>query len=374
MSESITTVTVPQLGVNDEEATIVEWYKSDFDKVKSGDPLCSLETAKAVYDVEAPASGVFVHLCDEQEIAAINQPIGLIGKDKASLEKAKQEHSPKKSKQAGSSAADGETKATAKAVKLAEKLGVDLNEITLDRIIKESDVTAHYEKNSKTETIPISKLNWDKKYQPVAIYGAGRGALTIKEALELGTEYRPVCFLDDDPAHPVTLADLPVYHGSKLEELKQSGITDIACEIAGGNIRLRIREKCIKAGFNLINVIHPESFIAPSVKIGIGNFVKAGAIVETNTEIGDCCIIDNGVAIAHDNIIEDGCHLAPGVTLGSSIRLGELTVLGIGASVSTGITIGRSSIIAVGSAVVKDIPDYSIVDGVPGKVVGERKK
>ena len=34
-----------------------------------------------------------------------------------------------------------------------------------------------------------------------------------------------------------------------------------------------------------------------------------------------------------------------------------------------GVTVGRSSIIAAGSLVVKDVPPYSVVGGVPAKVI-----
>jgi acetyltransferase-like isoleucine patch superfamily enzyme len=38
-----------------------------------------------------------------------------------------------------------------------------------------------------------------------------------------------------------------------------------------------------------------------------------------------------------------------------------------------GVTIGRGSVIAAGSVVTKDVPPYSIVGGVPAKVIKSRK-
>ena len=107
--------------------------------------------------------------------------------------------------------------------------------------------------------------------------------------------------------------------------------------IAGGAIRLKKKSFLEESGVELINVIHPSAFLAPSVQLGVGNYVKARAVIETNTRVGDCCIIDNGAILAHDNVIEDGCHIAPGVSLGSSITVGARTINGIGASVSTGV-------------------------------------
>ena len=60
--------------------------------------------------------------------------------------------------------------------------------------------------------------------------------------------------------------------------------------------------------------------------------------------------------------------------MGSSIHIGDYTVVGIGASISTGVNIGKNCIISVGSTVMKDVPDNSIVEGVPGKIIGTVKK
>ena len=79
------------------------------------------------------------------------------------------------------------------------------------------------------------------------------------------------------------------------------------------------------------------------------------------------------MVIAHDNFIGDGCHIAPGAIMGSKINIGDLSIVGIGASIATDIKIGRSVIISVGTSVIKDVPDYAVVEGVPGKIVGKRK-
>ncbi len=187
----------------------------------------------------------------------------------------------------------------------------------------------------------------------------------------MSKKYRAVCFVDDNPTSGISvLHDIPVFKSTELINIKEKGVLHVATEIIRGDVRLGIKKKVENLGFELINVIHPSSVISPSVRIGSGNYIKAGAVIETNTEIGDCCIIDNGAVIAHDNQIQDGCHIAPGAVLGSSIKLGYCTVVGIGASVSTNISIGKKCIISVGSSATKNISDNSVVDGVPGKVIG----
>ena len=182
-----------------------------------------------------------------------------------------------------------------------------------------------------------------------------------------------MCFVDDDTSHSATLGELPVLDSTLLGQLVERGVQKLACEIGNGAVRLRIRQQARDLGLELINVIHPAAYVAPSARLGVGKYVKAGAIVETNTVVGDCCIIDNGVVIAHHHSIGDGCHIAPGVAMGSGITVGVLAVVGTGASVATGVHIGKSAIVGPGSGVVKDVPDLAVDEGVPTRVVGKRR-
>ena len=49
-------------------------------------------------------------------------------------------------------------------------------------------------------------------------------------------------------------------------------------------------------------------------------------------------------------------------------------MIAAGAIVSGGVTIGDNVIVAAGAVVTKDVPDYSIVAGVPAKVIGDTRK
>ena len=59
---------------------------------------------------------------------------------------------------------------------------------------------------------------------------------------------------------------------------------------------------------------------------------------------------------------------------GIGITIEDDVWLGAGAIVLDGVTIGRGSVIGAGTVVTKDVPPYSVVVGVPGKVVGKRGK
>jgi pyruvate dehydrogenase E2 component (dihydrolipoamide acetyltransferase) len=53
-----TDVIMPALGVAQEKGTLLNWFKSEGESVRKGEPLMEVETDKATVEIEAPASGV----------------------------------------------------------------------------------------------------------------------------------------------------------------------------------------------------------------------------------------------------------------------------------------------------------------------------
>ncbi len=79
-------------------------------------------------------------------------------------------------------------------------------------------------------------------------------------------------------------------------------------------------------------------------------------------------IINTGASVDHDNIIGDYCHISPQATLCGNVSVGEGTHIGAGAVVIPGIKIGKWAVIGAGSVIVRDVPDYAVVMGNPGKI------
>ena len=48
--------------------------------------------------------------------------------------------------------------------------------------------------------------------------------------------------------------------------------------------------------------------------------------------------------------------------------------IGSNSTIMAGITIGKNALIGAGAVVIKDVPDFSIVAGVPAKVIGDVRK
>ena len=60
MREAVTQVIAPMLSVNEPEAQLVALFVTTGSKVEVGDPLCTLETTKATFEVEAEVEG-YIH-------------------------------------------------------------------------------------------------------------------------------------------------------------------------------------------------------------------------------------------------------------------------------------------------------------------------
>ena len=363
MEEKYKIVVTPQFGVNDENATLIEWCNKNNEKVNKDDLMCIFESTKATFEVRAPNSGYLAILVSEGETIEVNRDIAIIVFDEALIDEILESYKKEKKYK------EPKLSITKKAKRLAEKNNIRLDQLSnLDRMIRTQDVEELInEKKGKSPKTVKLKINKNKK--SVIVYGAGKGGETISETLELGNEFEVVAFIDDNISG--SFLERPVYSINEQNVLLKENLKRIIIAIANGKKRCFLGIELEKNGFELINAIHPNSYISPTATLGKGNHIKSGAIIDTNTIIGNNNIIDNGVIIAHDNIIGDGCHLAPGCVLGSSIEINDYSILGIGSSISTKVKIGKGCIISLNTSVIDDVVDNSLVEGVPGKIIGK---
>jgi len=157
-------VLLPQIGQDITQGKIVEWLKNEGDQVQQGEVIATVESEKAVFDVEADATGVLLKILfqagDEAEVL---KPIGYIGEpgekvaDSSASEAAPETAAPGGDAPVPEAPAKrgGKSPASPAAKRMAAELGVDISTLTGTgpggRIRKE-DVIAAAEAGSGRES------------------------------------------------------------------------------------------------------------------------------------------------------------------------------------------------------------------------------
>jgi UDP-2-acetamido-3-amino-2,3-dideoxy-glucuronate N-acetyltransferase len=149
--------------------------------------------------------------------------------------------------------------------------------------------------------------------------------------------------------------------------------------------------------------VHESAFIDEDVKIGEGTTIWHFSHILKNSWIGkDCRIgqnvvigphasIGNGVKIQNNVSVYEGVTLEDNVFCGPSMvftnvfnprseirRMDELrptlvrrgASLGANCTVVCGVTIGQYAFVGAGAVVVKNVPDFALVVGNPGRIIG----
>ncbi len=116
-------------------------------------------------------------------------------------------------------------------------------------------------------------------------------------------------------------------------------------------------------------IYNPEKiFVGNQVDIGEFCHIRAGG----NLRIGNRVLI-----ASHAIITTQGHPLEPprwGVTKESPISIGDDVWIGAGAVVLPGVRVGDGAVISAGAVVTRDVPDNSVVAGVPAKEIRRLKK
>jgi len=197
-------------------------------------------------------------------------------------------------------------------------------------------------------------------------------AKVVLEIIKAEGKYDVVGFIDDNlfgKGKPIR--NIPVIGTtSDLPMLKQQfGLFGAIVAIGNNLQRRKLGDKIQEAGLQLINAIHPSVHLDSDVIIGLGNCFCQGVIIVTGTRIGDCVNVHTGATIDHDNIIEDGANLGPGVHTSGRVTICRDAFLGAGTLVIPDGYVGEGAITGAGTVVIRPVPSYTKVVGVPARVI-----
>lgn len=190
--------------------------------------------------------------------------------------------------------------------------------------------------------------------------GSGHGKVVAD--ILISSHVTVAMILDDEPTQN-HLLDIPMV--ASAEYYASSADRFI---IAIGNNR--IRQKVVKNNhFSYFKAIAPTASCSKFAEIGEGTVVMPQAVVNAGTTIGKHCILNSASVVEHDCVVGDYVHISPNAAVAGHVTIGEGTQIGIGASVIQCLNIGKWVTIGAGAVIIKDVPDYAVVVGNPGRMI-----
>ena len=149
--------------------------------------------------------------------------------------------------------------------------------------------------------------------------------------------------------------------------------------------------------------IHPSAVVDEGAIIGDGtaiwhfSHICSGAVIGNNCSLGQNVLIDDNASLGNNVKVQNNVAIYGGITVEDDVFLGPSCVLtnvinprsqvsrkslyektlikrgatiGANATIVCGITLARYCFVGAGAVVTKDIPDYGLVLGNPGKLSG----
>jgi acetyltransferase-like isoleucine patch superfamily enzyme len=142
-----------------------------------------------------------------------------------------------------------------------------------------------------------------------------------------------------------------------------------------------------------VRIFHPELVNLYGCTIAAETKIGAFVEIQKNASVGARCKISSHTFICEGVTIEDEVFVGHGVMFTNdlypravnddgtlqteadwtavSTRVRRRASIGSNATIMAGVTIGESALVGAGAVVTGDVADYSIVAGVPARVIGD---
>ena len=210
----------------------------------------------------------------------------------------------------------------------------------------------------------------------MVIVGAGGHGKVVLDVLRSAGLYKPIGFLDADPALTDSyVAGLPVLGSiNAIGVLRKQRVRRAIVAIGDNTTRLHYAAMLEQDGIELVNAVHPAAFVSPTATLGKNVVVGPLAAVATEAKVGDSVIVNTSAVVEHECVVGDGVHVCPSAALAGRVKVGRGAFIGAGARVIQCRTVGELATVGAGAVVVRDVPEFTTVVGVPARPmrVGER--
>ncbi|MGW9684597.1 acetyltransferase [Flagellimonas sp. 2504JD1-5] len=139
-------------------------------------------------------------------------------------------------------------------------------------------------------------------------------------------------------------------------------------QVKSTGIRKKLYNIVKKNNGNLPVIIAKNAHVSKYSSLKEGTVVMQFAMVNSNSKVGLCCIINNYGNVEHGCEIGNFNHVSTGAILNGEVKTGNDVFIGSGSIINEGCNIGDRVIIGSGSVVRKQIPSDVLCYGNPLRI------
>lgn len=204
------------------------------------------------------------------------------------------------------------------------------------------------------------------------IVGAGGYAKSVLDSIDY-MNFDMVGYLDDIKEIGTMHQGFPVL-GNSIECIESPN--DYVYFIAIGNNQKRKNwyERLKEHNLSLINVIDKSALVSRAATLGEGCFIGKLAILNHGCRVGNNCVINTRALVEHGCQIHNHVNISTNATLNGDVVCEEGSFIGSGSVINGQISIGEWALVGAGGVVINDIPNRTIVAGVPAKAINSSNR
>lgn len=312
-------VQLSQANANDTSATLVRWLALPGSRVEKGTPLALFETTKAIYEVEAPASGWVVAHSQVGDMVEIGTTFAEM-----------LTHTPKEATKL--STAGQEIRITAKARRLMEEHGISEAQLPAGlTLVREQDILSLVGQSSSTVADDLADLD---------------------DVFERA-DYRQ-------------MSDL-------LAALRRRMMAKYSRHVPTGTLLNDRWSLAEELHFAKGSSVYDECLLLGDVSVGANCWIGPYTVLDGSAgrlEIGDWTDIGTGAHVYTHHTIDRALTGGVAKPFGADTRIGSCCFIAPMAMIAPGTDIGDHCFVAAFSYVEGRFPPFSYIAGTPAKVVG----
>ena len=200
------TISMPKLGFDMAEGTLVRWVKNEGEAINKGDVLAEIETDKATVEVESSASGVVLkHLVDQGAIVPVSTPIAVVGNEGEKVEDVPQPETESEAEKEEPAQEEAEAKLSRPELAIAKQ----------EEAAPKAAAT-----NGRIKASPLARRMAEEENMDLRdIQGTGPGGRIVRRDIEGALEKGAPAPAPEKPTEKMpTLAPMPTFNAEPRED------------------------------------------------------------------------------------------------------------------------------------------------------------